>query len=155
MSLITILAVSVSIPEGLDFWRSRECWELSSAFSWVDKYKHWVKSLFCLMSNINEKEQHFPTFFSLSIRCRMTHWKPFLIWIWCWTKQIGKSKVKQIFHHTNNETTVQTSIRTRVDQQAVAEAGGAQTAKLNEISYRMQCSGEIIFCIGTKFITVM
>ena len=34
--------------------------------------------------------------------------------------------MKQIFHHTNNETTVQTSIRTRVDQQAVAEAGGAQ-----------------------------
>ena len=44
----------------------------------------------------------------------------------------------------------QTSIRTRVNQQAIAEAGGAQIAKLNEISYQMQCSREIIFCIVIK-----
>ena len=44
----------------------------------------------------------------------------------------------------------QTSIRTRVDQQAIAEAGGAQIAKLNEIFYRMQCSREIIILHWNK-----
>ena len=59
-----------------------------------------------------------------------------------WEKQ-GKADI-------SSQPTVQTRIRTRVDQQAVAEAGGAQTDKLNEISYRMQCSREIIFCIVIK-----